>query len=647
MYKKALSGIKWLFIVAVALLIISSSVYAEDTATDPEELLQTGDTQNEEEELDAGTCGTNASWRVVRKGEEVELIISGKGAMRYYSSDGDAPWFNYAASITSLHVEEGITSVGSFSQLVNLETIDLPDSLQTIDAFSFYKCYSVSEIVIPESVSKIGSNAFTECTALEQINVPFNVKRIENSTFRGCTVLSHVKLPENLNYIGAYAFENCVSLKNIIIPNAVSLIDSFAFHGCSSLQSFTFPQSVAEVSDYLFYECSVLEAVSLPEKAVSIGKAAFANCNKLKSIDLPATVKNIGNYAFYGCKSLESVILPPAITRIEEMTFCQCTLLKNVTLGSKISYIGESAFSLCSSLESFDVPDSVTKIDKKSFSYCSSLAYVNIPQSVTFIGESAFDYDRALKYICYAGPEEEWNNIEGYESLPQGVAIYYNSRGPIANAEIVKQPENPRGIVGERVTVSVEATGDGLSYQWYVRKSETAPWELSSCTKASNSTKLTKSANGRQLYVVVTDKYGYSVSSEIVTITVIPAPKITEQPADVTGIAGERVSLKVVAEGEGLTYQWYVRASENEEWKLSRCRTAENTTKLNDSADGRQLYVVVTDEYGQSVESNVATLHVTVRTPLQIIQQPQDVTGDIGDKVTLEVEAEGDGLTYQ
>ena len=211
--------------------------------------------------------------------------------------------------------------------------------------------------------------------------------------------------------------------------------------------------------------------------------------------------------------------------------------------------------------------------------------------------------------------------------------------------QIITQPESVSGKTGDRVTLTVEAEGDDLTYQWYVRASETAEWKASKCKAASNSTTLTASANGRQLYVVVTDKYGNSVQSDVATLTVVPVLKITEQPQNITGNIGDKVSLKVTAEGEGLTYQWYVRASESAAWKKSSRTTATNETTLTASANGRQLYVAVTDKYGNTVKSDIATL--TVVPALKITQQPEDVSGAVGDKVTLQVTAEGDGLTYQ
>ena len=145
-----------------------------------------------------------------------------------------------------------------------------------------------------------------------------------------------------------------------------------------------------------------------------------------------------------------------------------------------------------------------------------------------------------------------------------------------------------------------------------MRSSESEEWKKSSRTTATNSTKLSSSSEGRQLYVEVTDKYGNTVNSDVATLHLRKAElKITSQPEDVTGTIGQKITLTVVAEGEGLTYQWYVRDSENDSWRKSSCTNASNSTKLNAAADGRQLYAVVTDSDGASVESRVVTLYVS------------------------------------
>lgn len=55
-----------------------------------------------------------------------------------------------------------------------LKTIELPESLLTIDKYAFYQCGRLEEIEIPNSVKTIGAYAFSSCTNLEKIVINAN-----------------------------------------------------------------------------------------------------------------------------------------------------------------------------------------------------------------------------------------------------------------------------------------------------------------------------------------------------------------------------------------------------------------------------------------------------------------------------------------
>ena len=103
--------------------------------------------------------------------------------------------------------------------------------------------------------------------------------------------------------------------------------------------------------------------------------------------------------------------------------------------------------------------------------------------------------------------------------------------------------------------VNIVAEGEGLSYQWYLKNPNATKLSKSSITSDTYSVKMSEVNNGRQVYRVVTDQFGNSVRSDIISLSIKLA--IKEQPTDVYARIGEKVSTSVVAEGDGLTYQWY------------------------------------------------------------------------------------------
>ena len=582
------------------------------------------------------TCGDNLEWSL-RSGV---LTISGNGAMTdyaiYQSPRKDPLWYSKASTITSIVMEGNITSIGNcaFSRCTNLTSVIIPDSVATIGEYAFSNCSNLKEIVLPQNLVSIGDKAFSQCKSLERIRIPAKVQSI-----------------------GVGAFSECAGLKSLTLSEGLQSIGNLAFYYCEGLTTITIPESVTEIGLFAFSYCRGVETFSIPEKFRSgtLGPTISWELDE----DGLLTISGTGampDYAFEAPESrdipwagffpaVRRVVVGEGISRIGDSSFGMCCKLESVELPSTLKSIGGFAF-FENIFEEAVIPEGVTEIGEQAFYLCENLHKVFIPGSMRSIENYAFNMDQALSIVNYGGSAEDWEQITinaGNDPLLSAERHY----GAGKQLRIVSQPSDVLGSVGEKVTLHVEAEGDDLTYQWFVRASETAEWKASKCKTASNSTTLTASANGRQLYVVVTDKYGDTAQSNTVTLTVVPALKITEQPQDITGNIGDKVTLKVVAEGDDLTYQWNVRASENAEWAKSSRTKATNSTTLTKSSDGRQLYVAVTDKYGRTVESDVATLHIATVSGLKITQQPQDVTGAVGEKVTLKVVAEGEDLTYQ
>ena len=113
---------------------------------------------------------------------------------------------------------------------------------------------------------------------------------------------------------------------------------------------------------------------------------------------------------------------------------------------------------------------------------------------------------------------------------------------------------------------------------------------------------------GRQLYCVVTDAYGNSVTTNTVTIDMIPTLAITKQPESVKVAEGALANVKVEASGEGLKYAWWIAAAGSTSFSKSSVTAASYSVAMNASRAGRQLYCVITDASGNSVKSNTVTI---------------------------------------
>ena len=214
-------------------------------------------------------------------------------------------------------------------------------------------------------------------------------------------------------------------------------------------------------------------------------------------------------------------------------------------------------------------------------------------------------------------------------------------------AKITSQPVNVSVLKGKTATVKVGASGDGLTYKWYFKNKGASAFSLTTSYIGNTySIAMDPSRSGRQVYCVVSDKYGNSVKTNTVTLNMAAALKITSQPVNVTVSKGATATVKVGASGDGLTYKWYFKNKGASAFSLTTSFTGNTySVAMDPSRSGRQVYCVISDKYGNSVKTNTVTLNMA--TALKITSQPVNVTVSKGATATVKVGASGDSLTYK
>jgi len=281
----------------------------------------------------------------------------------------------------------------------------------------------------------------------------------------------------------------------------------------------------------------------------------------------------------------------------------------------------------------------------------SNCAGVNVPASLVSISDDQLAMLNRLR-ADRAGTDHPFT-LSVAENNPV-FAMDENGDLVRMHLAIVRQPEDAQADVGERVSVSVEASGEELRYQWYGRNPGEKLFWKSSIKSDVYSVTMNTARAGRELYCVVTDKYGNAVQTETVTLgLMIPEDYrfgITTQPESAYALPGEPVVVRLEAEGAGLTYQWYLKNAGSENWSLSSIKKNSYSVTMTNARDGRLLYCVVTDKYGSVVQSDTITIgydYPDDYTPPAITVQPRDVFVDAGEMASTSIEATGTGLTYQ
>lgn len=125
-------------------------------------------------------------------------------------------------------------------------------------------------------------------------------------------------------------------------------------------------------------------------------------------------------------------------------------------------------------------------------------------------------------------------------------------------------------------------------------------------------------------------------------------PKPTILPASVAVANGETAVVRISSSGKGLTYRWYYKNKNDAKFTLTDSFKGNSySVTMSDVRNGRQVYCEVTDKYGNSVNTDTATLQMKQAQPVTITAQPQSVTVEKGKTATVTVKATGEGLTYR
>lgn len=283
-------------------------------------------------------------------------------------------------------------------------------------------------------------------------------------------------------------------------------------------------------------------------------------------------------------------------------------------------------------------------------------------------GNSGVSYTQngVISHVLYTGKLQVDQNGESYypiscEAGYARIRIYETGRPadapkykpysirvvPNGAVTITQQPKSVTVYEGETANVTVKASGKNLKYQWYYCNAGSDEFVMSGTKSNIYTVAMNESRNGRYLTCVITDAYGVSVQTDIVSIHMAPPMSIVKQPANMEGAFGEAVSTSVEAVGKNLSYQWFVSPVGDKNFYKSSITTNTYTTTMDIARHGRRVYCLITDGNGKTLKTNTVTMQLTGTTPVRIDTQPVNVLVEEGENAVIRVAASGDGLTYK
>lgn len=227
--------------------------------------------------------------------------------------------------------------------------------------------------------------------------------------------------------------------------------------------------------------------------------------------------------------------------------------------------------------------------------------------------------------------------------------------------------------IAKELTIGVEVSDSGkLSYQWYVSDSKLSKGTPEENGDAASFLPKTTNAGIFYYYCEIKNTLDSSVRSAIsplITYKVTDcinaqAPALVQQPENVTASFGDSFSLSTFSystDGGTLSYQWFYAADKDKDaTSIPEATKATYTGTISAGSLG-YYYCVITNtisDNGDGGEKTASTKTETVKlsstqifakTPV-ILQQPQNLTLDFGNKFTFSVAAyssDNGTLSYQ
>ena len=405
-----------------------------------------------------GKCGDNVFWEF--NSSTGVFTVFGSGDMEDYNvtfSDGRA-WREYIDLITSVYIEEGVTSIGerSFYKCTALKKVTISNSVTSINRAAFMRCSELDCITIGEGMKEISYyEAIPHGVSIYYAGTVAQWYEIEKNSSENFSEQSPVQCSDGdlapsrkfnkemqwrlgvggiLTISGEGEINDQVKkeqlwknynskIKKVVIEEGVTAIGSNSFYNCDNLTDITIPNSVVTIN---FDFAPVLTTINYNgtsaewEQVLENNNKANLNLFKVKCTDetlLPhgSCGENLtwlfdsdtGELTISGTGDMYDYIVDyeDFINLIDTRPWGKLMgRVKQIVVCEGVTSIGAYAFAcqeeIEPQIESVMLPTTLLSIGNFAFQYCETLTDISIPANLTTIGTDAFAYCENLERIA-------------------------------------------------------------------------------------------------------------------------------------------------------------------------------------------------------------------------------------------------------
>lgn len=412
------------------------------------------------------SLGNGLNWAVA----DGVLTISGEGAIPGYTSGSATPWYSLRDNITSIVIEDGVTSVGryAFANLDEVVSVEIPASVDSLGYYAFNYCSSLSEIfwygtqkfTLEKSYYNFKSHIFPNTPSIITVyykdgavvsqwadskftKVLFGEAGDIRWTLNAGKLIVTGKGDTQFAYVEAWD-EHRTEITTVELSDVAATVKDDKY--------------VLSVDGKTLYFSVYTENVVIPDGVTTIGEKAFYNL-PVQTLTVPSKVQKIEDYAFFGGYSLTKVnAYPTAAPVLEEYVFDEAAkdlailyvededadysswagyfMQLSVPEAKEGTFATGGTWNFSGSKLTIE-GDAVPNCDAGAIpwqNWLSSATEIVVGDGVTSIGENAFNGAVATKVFISSAVETV--NDKAFATAPQGVVFTFGNNSKIESGAL-------------------------------------------------------------------------------------------------------------------------------------------------------------------------------------------------------------------